>query len=156
MEQRPALTVNLLLNIQRRWGDTTKSEHLVAEFAHTVWQKAWPGQRRPMVYYDPRSVELDEPGKAGATTRAVLHAKVAVVDDEALFLTSANLTEAAGERNIEMGILTAGPEHGADRRQLLPTPDRQRTPAAATRICLNLSHSTFKPRQTTLASACSA
>ncbi|NWF81578.1 MAG: phospholipase [Chloroflexi bacterium] len=112
MEQRPGLTVNLLLNIQRRWGDTTRSEHLVTEFAQTFWQKAWPGQRRPRVYYDPRSLELDEPGsqgqagvKGGAGVRAVLHAKAAVVDDEALFITSANLTEAAGERNIELGVL---------------------------------------------------
>lgn len=116
MEQRPGLAVNLLLNIQRRWGDTTKSEHLVAEFAHTFWHKAWPGQRRPRVYYDPRSVELDELGgqvpaspalgaKAPAGAKAVLHAKAAVVDEEALFITSANLTEAAGERNIELGVL---------------------------------------------------
>jgi len=35
----------------------------------------------------------------------VLHAKAVVVDNEALFITSANLTEAASERNIEIGIL---------------------------------------------------
>jgi phosphatidylserine/phosphatidylglycerophosphate/cardiolipin synthase-like enzyme len=104
--------VTLLLNIQRRWGDTTKSEHLVGEFAHTFWHKAWPGQRRPRVYYDPRSLELDQYGsqpyagaKAGSGAKAVLHAKAAVVDEEALFITSANLTEAASDRNIEMGIL---------------------------------------------------
>jgi phosphatidylserine/phosphatidylglycerophosphate/cardiolipin synthase-like enzyme len=112
MEQRPGLSVNLLLNIQRRWGDTTKSDHLVGEFAHTFWQKAWPGQRRPLVYYDPRALVLDEPNsqaqagaKDGPGGRAVLHAKAVVVDDEALFITSANLTEAASERNLEMGVL---------------------------------------------------
>jgi len=105
MGQRPELTVSLLINIQRAWGDTTKSEHLVSAFAHTFWQKAWPGQRRPKVYYDPRSLELGEPGKAGASGKAVLHAKAVVVDDESLFITSANLTEAASERNIEMGVL---------------------------------------------------
>jgi phosphatidylserine/phosphatidylglycerophosphate/cardiolipin synthase-like enzyme len=104
MEQRPALQVNLLINIQRKWGDTTKSEHLVSAFAETFWKKAWPGTRRPRVYYDPRSIEHDAPG-AEASGRAVLHAKAVVVDDEALFITSANLTEAAGERNIEMGVL---------------------------------------------------
>lgn len=112
MEQRPALGVTLLLNIQRRWGDTTRSEHLVGEFAHTFWHKAWPGQRRPRVYYDPRSLELDEPGsqtqagvKGGSGAKAVLHAKAAIVDEEALFITSANLTEAASDRNIELGVL---------------------------------------------------
>ncbi len=99
MEQRPDLGVNLLLNIQRSWGDTTKSEQLVKSFAHTFWQKAWPGQRRPKVYYDPRALEQD------ATDKAVLHAKAVVIDTTSLFITSANLTEAASERNIEMGIL---------------------------------------------------
>ena len=35
----------------------------------------------------------------------VLHAKAVVVDDEAVFVTSANLTEAALDRNIEIGLL---------------------------------------------------
>ncbi len=50
------------------------------------------------MYYDPRSLDLD--GPAG-----VLHAKAVVVDDEAVFVTSANLTEAALDRNIEVGLL---------------------------------------------------
>ena len=37
--------------------------------------------------------------------RRVLHAKAVVVDDEAVFVTSANLTEAALDRNIEIGLL---------------------------------------------------
>ena len=40
---------------------------------------------------------LDGPG-------AVLHAKAVVADDEAVFVTSANLTDAALDRNIELGI----------------------------------------------------
>jgi phosphatidylserine/phosphatidylglycerophosphate/cardiolipin synthase-like enzyme len=35
----------------------------------------------------------------------VLHAKAVVADDEAVFVTSANLTEAAFDRNIELGLL---------------------------------------------------
>jgi phosphatidylserine/phosphatidylglycerophosphate/cardiolipin synthase-like enzyme len=50
------------------------------------------------VYYDPRALELDGAG-------GVLHAKAVVADDEAVFVTSANLTEAAFERNIEVGLL---------------------------------------------------
>ena len=37
---------------------------------------------------------------------AVLHAKAIVADDRAAFVTSANLTEAAFDRNIEVGVLT--------------------------------------------------
>jgi len=35
----------------------------------------------------------------------MLHAKALVVDDEAVFVPSANLTEAALDRNIEVGLL---------------------------------------------------
>ena len=35
----------------------------------------------------------------------VLHVKAIVADNEAVFVTSANLTEAALDRNIEVGIL---------------------------------------------------
>jgi phosphatidylserine/phosphatidylglycerophosphate/cardiolipin synthase-like enzyme len=50
------------------------------------------------VFYDPRA--LDPEGPSG-----VLHAKAVVADDEAVFITSANLTEAALDRNIELGVL---------------------------------------------------
>ncbi len=50
------------------------------------------------MYYDPRALELDGPG-------GVLHAKAIVADDEVVFVTSANLTEAALDRNIKVGLL---------------------------------------------------
>jgi phosphatidylserine/phosphatidylglycerophosphate/cardiolipin synthase-like enzyme len=50
------------------------------------------------VFYDPRSVTL-EPGKAAA-----LHAKCVVIDEFDLFVSSANFTEAAQQRNIEVGL----------------------------------------------------
>jgi len=92
------LRVTLLLNIQRKRGDTTSAEHLVRAFADRFWKTDWPGELRPRVYYDPRALELDGPG-------GVLHAKAVVADDEAVFVTSANLTEAALDRNIELGLL---------------------------------------------------
>jgi phosphatidylserine/phosphatidylglycerophosphate/cardiolipin synthase-like enzyme len=98
MDSTPDLQVTLLLNIQRKWGDTTKAEHLVRQFADHFWKTDWPGSSQPNVYYDPRSLELD--GPAG-----VLHAKALVTDDEAVFVTSANFTEAALDRNIEIGLL---------------------------------------------------
>ncbi len=98
MDARPELRVTLLLNIQRKRGDTTAAEHLVRRFADRFWTTEWPGSRRPTVYYDPRALELDGPG-------GVLHAKGVVADDEAVFVTSANLTEAALDRNIEVGLL---------------------------------------------------
>ena len=98
MEERPGLRVTLVLNIQRDRRDTTAPDHLVRRFADRFWGKEWPGSARPAVYYDPRSLDSDGPG-------GVLHAKAVVADDEAVFITSANLTEAALDRNIELGLL---------------------------------------------------
>ena len=98
MDAKPQLRVTLLLNIQRRRGDTSASGELVRRFADRFWGTDWPGSSRPLVYYDPRSLDLDGPS-------GVLHAKAVVADEEALFVTSANLTEAAWDRNIEMGLV---------------------------------------------------
>lgn len=98
METLPALRVTLLLNIQRKKGDTTSADELVRRFADRFWGTDWPGSARPHVYFDPRS--LDANGPSG-----VLHAKAVVTDDESVFITSANFTEAALDRNIEMGLL---------------------------------------------------
>lgn len=98
MESRPALRVTLLLNIQRKRGDTTASDQLVRRFADHFWKTDWPGSSHPSVFYDPRALDIEGPG-------GVLHAKAVVADDEAVFVTSANLTEAALDRNIELGVL---------------------------------------------------
>jgi phosphatidylserine/phosphatidylglycerophosphate/cardiolipin synthase-like enzyme len=98
LDARPGLQVTLLLNIQRKRGDTTAADQLVRKFADRFWGTDWPGTSRPAVFYDPRALDLDGPS-------GVLHAKAVVVDDEAVFVTSANLTEAALDRNIEVGLL---------------------------------------------------
>src|ERR1035441_5495481 len=60
----------------------------------------WPTDRAlPEIYFDPRSLSID------AKQRAVLHAKCIVVDGQTAFVSSANFTEAAQERNIEVGVL---------------------------------------------------
>ena len=99
LETVTGLRVALLLNIQRSKRDTADPEHLVRRFADRFWGTDWPGATRPAVYYDPRSLEPEGP-------TGVLHAKALVVDDESVFITSANLTEAAFDRNIELGLLT--------------------------------------------------
>ena len=98
MDMVPGLDATLLLNIDRKRGDTTAAETLVRRFADEFWRREWPGAVRPKVYYDPRSVEMNGP-------EGVLHAKAVVADEEAVFVTSANLTAAAWDRNIELGLL---------------------------------------------------
>ena len=52
----------------------------------------------PAIYYDPRALRLE------MNERASLHAKAIIVDGRKVFITSANFTEAAQERNIEVGL----------------------------------------------------
>jgi phosphatidylserine/phosphatidylglycerophosphate/cardiolipin synthase-like enzyme len=59
------------------------------------------------VFYDPRSFD-QEPAN-----QSRLHAKCVVVDRQIAFVTSANFTEAAHERNIEAGVLVRSPRFAA-------------------------------------------
>jgi len=99
----PMLRVRLVLDVPRRYGDTTDAPAIVREFAHRFWSQEWPGRRHPEVYYDPRSVE------PSGDRRASMHAKCIVVDGARCLVTSANLTEAAHERNYELGVLVNSP-----------------------------------------------
>lgn len=103
MEQRPDLDVRLCLDVQRTWQDVTPTVLLLRRFTERFTTQEWPGKRFPAVYYDPRSLAF-EMGQ-----RASLHAKCIVVDRQVAFVSSANFTEAAQARNIEVGLLVRVP-----------------------------------------------
>lgn len=103
MEIYPRLEVKLGLNIPRRWGDTAPTAELLNKFAGN-FRSFWYGQRLPEIFYDPRSLSQE------FYQRGCLHAKCVVVDEEQVFITSANFTEAAHQRNIEAGVLLTDPE----------------------------------------------
>jgi len=104
MRQQADLLVRLCLDVRRAPGDTTRSDALLRRFAERFLKQEWPGPRIPEVFYDPRS--LNE----GDESRASLHAKCVVVDGEKAFIGSANFTEAAQLRNIEIGVVTHRPD----------------------------------------------
>jgi len=100
MIENPKLDVRMYLDIQRKIGDTSTASELVRRFENRFRSSQWPpGKPLPQVFYDPRSLELER-GKCAA-----LHAKCIVVDGCELFLSSANFTEAAQQKNIELGVL---------------------------------------------------
>lgn len=99
MAARPGLSVRLFLNVQRPHSDQTPESELLKRFADGFRSDVWPGERLPEVYYDRRALA------SGAGEKACLHAKCVIVDDRRAFVTSANFTEAAQERNIEAGVL---------------------------------------------------
>lgn len=96
----PDLAVRMFLDIQRGPGDTSAPSELVRRFANSFRTKQWPANRPlPQLFYDPRSVD------SSAGKRASLHAKCIVVDSRTIFVSSANFTEAAQQRNLEIGLL---------------------------------------------------
>lgn len=100
MVERPALKVRMFLDVQRRPGDTSTSAELVRRFAHRFQTEEWPvGKRYPEIFYDPRTLV------SGQSKRTALHAKCVVADNKHAFVSSANFTEAAQERNVEVGLL---------------------------------------------------
>lgn len=103
MDADSGLRVRMFLNIQRPHRNEELETTLLQRFAETFRKEIWTGNRLPEVFYDPRALAL------GTEVKACLHAKCVVVDEERVFITSANFTEAAHERNIEAGVLLADP-----------------------------------------------
>ncbi len=107
MAADPAMHVRMIVNIGA--DDNNKTDRsgrpldLVAEFIKTFRKFLWPGPRLPELYYDPRALHMDR------RQRAIMHAKCIVVDETTLFLSSANFTHAAQERNIEAGLVIERP-----------------------------------------------
>ena len=106
MQAVPGLSVRLFVNITRLDPCPTDAGEArkVRGFRQRFVQYDWPARARlPELFYDPRALSPD-PGP-----KACLHAKCIVVDDCRAFVTSANFTEAAQERNIETGVLVSEP-----------------------------------------------
>jgi len=99
MLEIPDLRVRFVLDIRRGHSDTTLTSELIRRFLQRFRASEWPGERLPEIYFDPRS--LDE----SQEKRSSMHAKCIVVDRRLSFVTSANFTEAAQTRNIEVGSL---------------------------------------------------
>jgi hypothetical protein len=100
MVAKPEMQVRMFLNIERKRDDPRPVTAIVDEFARDFGRRHWPAEcRLPEVYYDLRSLGTDP------HTVAVLHAKCVVIDRRELFISSAKLTEAAHNRNIEIGVL---------------------------------------------------
>lgn len=95
----PELAVRLFVNVPRKSCDTRDDSEILRGFAVRLGAE-WPGmRRRPEVFYDPRTLSAKE------DERASWHAKCVLVDDQVSFVTSANFTEWAQQRNVEAGVM---------------------------------------------------
>ena len=102
----PKLQVRMICNIHRDRGDTSSPEALIRKFQQQTWSRLWPEPPAPALFFDPRSLSLER-------EKAVCHVKAVVADQEVL-VTSANLTDAAQLSNFELGLHLTSPAHAKD------------------------------------------
>ena len=103
LDDDSSIKATLCLEVQREKSDTSLDSQVVARFADDFVEKEWPGTRLPEIYYDPRSLSHSK------SEHSALHAKCVVIDGREALVTSANFTEAAQVRNIELGLLVDSP-----------------------------------------------
>jgi hypothetical protein len=102
MRAVPALQVDLYVHVKGPRHRPPDEARDVAAWLTQFRAAHWPGDvRLPAVWYDPATLDPE-----GGTS---MHAKCVVVDDRWAFVTSANFTEAAQERNIEVGVVLDHP-----------------------------------------------
>ena len=102
MKERGVETT-LFVNIESHATNAADGVALATKTIDTFLHAMWPfGPPRPRIYYDPRTAMRGPPWVS-------LHAKCVVVDERWSFVTSANFTEAAQERNIEVGVVLDHP-----------------------------------------------
>jgi phosphatidylserine/phosphatidylglycerophosphate/cardiolipin synthase-like enzyme len=102
----PKLQVRMVCNIHRDRGDSSSPEALIRKFQQQTWSRLWPEPPAPALFFDPRSLSLER-------EKAVCHVK-AVVADQELLVTSANLTDAAQLSNFELGLHLSSVTHADD------------------------------------------
>ncbi|MGB6192324.1 MAG: phospholipase D-like domain-containing protein, partial [Terracidiphilus sp.] len=99
MAEYPALKVRMFLDIQRKPGRHFITGRAGSEFCPSIpIRRVAIGKVCPEIFYDPRALWADR------SKRAALHAKCIVADGRDVFVSSANFTEAAQERNVEVGL----------------------------------------------------
>jgi len=99
LDADPAFDATFYLDVPRKYQDTTSSNQLIARYRNDFVTKQWPGQRLPKLFYFTKSLELEW------QQRASMHAKVVLIDGRKVFVSSANLTNAAQKRNVEVGVI---------------------------------------------------
>jgi phosphatidylserine/phosphatidylglycerophosphate/cardiolipin synthase-like enzyme len=99
MASNESLKVLFCLDISRRLGDTSLDSEIVRRFCRDFREKHWPWPNVPRLYYDPRALSEN------FERHSSLHAKCVVADRNVALITSANFTQAAQQRNIEVGVL---------------------------------------------------
>jgi phosphatidylserine/phosphatidylglycerophosphate/cardiolipin synthase-like enzyme len=99
MRDVECLQVRIFLNLTTSQGDAKDHSLWASRFASQFADRHWPKDHPlPELYFDRRVLDYPDRGPVS------FHAKCVVRDESELFVSSANFTEAAQNRNIEMGL----------------------------------------------------
>lgn len=102
MRERPSLEVDFYVDLKSVPTTDAAGAHPADVWLTRFRREHWPADLRlPSIWYDPATLRRS----AGVS----LHAKCVVVDARWAFVTSANFTEAAQARNVEVGVLLDHP-----------------------------------------------
>jgi phosphatidylserine/phosphatidylglycerophosphate/cardiolipin synthase-like enzyme len=98
-QQAVRTTIFIDINIEKEPKTVRGAEDYAARAVQAFVENNWPfGEPLPTIYFDPRTALPGPPWVS-------LHAKCVVVDAKFTFVTSANFTQRAQERNLELGVL---------------------------------------------------
>ena len=98
--QHYGVTATIVMNT--RADAALGAESAVQQANYRFWRANWPGDLRPLLYYDSRTINL--------RLLASMHAKAIVADARYCLVGSANFTRRGLARNIEMGVIIDSPE----------------------------------------------
>lgn len=102
MRERPSLEVDFYVDLKSVTATDADDAHTADVWLTRFRREHWPTDvRLPSIWYDPATLRRS----AGVS----LHAKCVVVDARWAFVTSANFTEAAQARNVEVGVVLDHP-----------------------------------------------
>jgi len=111
LEQKPALKVKLALHLGSQSDVDLRTRSERVEDLSVALQKVWPNTLPyPELYCEAQTVSSGHYSGHNAKKRAQ-HSKLVIADSRIALIGSANLSEAAYERNIEIGCLVRSSEH---------------------------------------------
>jgi len=100
MDADPGFEVTIITDLSHERKSEEPIPVVTNRFRNRFLTHSWAGKRAPNLWHDSRALLEPDRSKSG-----VMHAKTVIIDESAAFVTSANFTEAAQERNIEAGVM---------------------------------------------------